>query len=105
MSITARSSNLVIYPIANKAKDSDKIYYSTEIMEPRSYNIEFSPDGGKNPKQMQALFEKCAEDGIEVDITYILKNTKWGQVFVVYDLEPKQAKPTPQTPKPAGVSQ
>lgn len=57
-------------------------------MEPKSYNIEFSPDGGHNPKQLQAVFEKCAQDGIEVDINYMLKNGRFGQVFVVFDLKP-----------------
>lgn len=90
MSVSVRTSNTTIYPIANKSKDGDRVYCSTEIMEPKSYNIEFSPDGGQNPRQMQAVFEKCAEDGVEVDITYSLKNGRFGQVFVVYELMPKK---------------
>lgn len=101
MSVSVRTSNTTIYPIANKAKDGKRVYCSTEIMEPKSYNIEFSPDGGNNPVQMQAVFEACANDGIEVDITYSLKNGRFGQVFVVYDLKPKNVKPVQQAPKPA----
>lgn len=92
MSVSVRTSNTTIYPIANKSKDGDKTYCSTEIMEPKSYNIEFSPDGGNNPKQMQAVFEQCAKDGIELEINYSLKNGRFGQVFVVYDLKPVRAK-------------
>lgn len=88
MSVSVRTSTTTIYPIAHKSKDGDRVYCSTEIMEPKNYNIEFSPDGGKNPRHLQAAFEKYANDGIEVDITYSLKNGRFGQVFVVYDLKP-----------------
>ena len=88
MSVSVRTSNTTIYPIANKSKDGDRVYCSTEIMEPKSYNIEFSPDGGHNPKHLQAVFEQCAFDGVEVEINYTLKNGRFGQVFVVYDLKP-----------------
>lgn len=90
MSVSVRTSNTTIYPIANKSKD--KVYCSTEIMEPKQYNIEFSPDGGNNPKQMQAVFENCASQGVEVEINYSLKNGRFGQVFVVYDLKPVNKK-------------
>lgn len=88
MSVSVRTSNTNIYPMTSKSKDGEKTYYKTEIMEPKEYNIEFSPDGGNNPKQMQAVFEQCAIDGVEVDINYSLKNGRFGQVFVVYDLKP-----------------
>lgn len=83
---------LSLNPIANKSKDGEKVYCSTEIMEPKQYNIEFSPDGGNNPKQMQAVFEHCASQGVEVEINYSLKNGRFGQAFVVYDVKPKDKK-------------
>lgn len=89
MSVSVRTSTTTIYPIAHPSKDGSRVYCSTEIMEPKSYNIEFSPDGGKNPKQMQEVFERCAADGVEVEINYALKNGRFGQVFVVFDLKPK----------------
>lgn len=93
MSVSVRTSNTTIYPMANKSKDGDKFYYKTELMEPKEYNIEFSPDGGNNPKQMQAVFEQCAAQGAEVDINYSLKVDRWGkQSFVVYDIKPKPTK-------------
>ncbi|RKW41966.1 MAG: hypothetical protein D8B60_05560 [Moraxella sp.] len=88
MSVSLRTSSLLIYPMVSLGKDDTK-YYKTEITEPKEYNIEFSPDGGNNPKQMQAIFEKCAQDGVEVDIVYVLKNGRFGQSFVVYDIKPK----------------
>lgn len=92
MSVSVRTSNTTIYPVAHPSKDGDRMYYSTEIMEPKNYNIEFSPDGGNNPKQMQAVFEQCANEGVEVDINYSLKNGRFGQVFVVYDIKPIKPK-------------
>lgn len=92
MSVSVRTSNTTIYPITAKSKDGERTYYQTEIMEPKQYNIEFSPDGGNNPKQMQAVFEVCANDGVEVDINYSLKNGRFGQSFVVYDIKPVTTK-------------
>lgn len=92
MNVSVRTSNTTIYPVVGKSKDGTKTYCSTEIMEPKQYNIEFSPDGGNNPKQMESIFEQCANQGIEVEINYSLKNGHWGQVFVVYELKPKDKK-------------
>lgn len=93
MTVSARTSNTTIYPMTSKSKDGERTYYQTEIMEPKQYSIEFSPDGGNSPKQMQAVFETCAKDGVEVDINYSLKNGRFGQVFVVYDLKPVKSAP------------
>ena len=37
---------------------------------------------------MQAVFEQCADDGNEVNITYSTKKGRFGEVFVVYDIKP-----------------
>lgn len=92
MSVSVRTSNITIYPVAKKSKDGTKTYCSTEIMEPKEYIVEFSPDGGNNPKQMQAVFEQCANQGVDVEIHYTTKEGRWGSVFVVYDLKPKDKK-------------
>lgn len=92
VSVRTRTSNLTIYPTVSHSQDGKRTYYKTEIIEPKEYAIEFSPDGGNNPKQMQAIYEQCANDGVEVDINYSLKNGRFGQIFVVYDIKPVSTK-------------
>ena len=91
MSVSVRTSSTTIYPKFYES-DKGKRYHSTELMEPVNYNIEFSPDGGNNPAQMQAIFENCADNGLEVVIDYSLKNGRFGQVFVVYAVKPLPKK-------------
>lgn len=86
MSVSMRTASMSVYPQVYR-KD-DRVFCSTEITEPKSYNVEFSPDGGNNPKQMQAVYEQCADSGQEVEITYTMKNGRFGQSFVVYAVTP-----------------
>lgn len=87
MAINVRTAKSTIYPKVSEGKNGKK-YFSTEIMEPVTYDIEFSPEGGNNPKQMEAVFEQCSNDGIELDIEYSLKNGRFGQSYVIYDVKP-----------------
>ena len=75
-----------IYPQVYRKED--KVYCSTELSQPVTFNCEFSPDGGHNPKQLQAFFEQCADNGQEVEIVYNTKKGRFGEVFVIYDLKP-----------------
>ena len=86
MSVSMRTASMAIYPQVYRKED--KVYCSTELSQPVTFNCEFSPDGGNNPKQMQAVFEQCADDGNEVDITYSTKKGRFGEVFVIYDIKP-----------------
>ncbi len=86
MSVSMRTANMSIYPQVYR-KDN-KVYCSTELSQPVTFNCEFSPDGGHNPKHLQTLFEQCADNGQEVDIVYNTKKGRFGEVFVIYDLKP-----------------
>lgn len=90
--ISLRTSTTIIAPQTAQSKDGSRTYYQTEVMEPKQYAIEFSADGGQNVKQMQAIFEQCAHDGTDLEIKYMIKNGRFGMVFVVYDLKPVKAK-------------
>lgn len=86
MSVSMRTANMSIYPQVYR-KD-DRVYCSTELSQPVTFNCEFSPDGGHNPKHLQTLFEQCADNGQEVEIVYNTKKGRFGEVFVIYDLKP-----------------
>lgn len=94
--INVRTADMVISPIVSESS-SGKKYHSTDVMEPVSYNVEFSGEGGHEPKQLQALYEKCAEDGVDVEIKFSQKKGRFGQVFVIYDIKPLKQ---PQATKP-----
>lgn len=90
--ISLRTSTTIIAPQTAQSKDGSRTYYQTEVMEPKQYTVEFSPDGGQNVKQMQAVFEQCATDGIDLEIKYMIKNGRFGLVYVVFDLKPMKPK-------------
>lgn len=96
MSISVRTASMTINPIANEASNG-RVYFSTDIMEPVNYNVEFSSEGGNNPKHLESAFKKAYEDGEAVEISYSQKKGRFGTSFVVYDLKP--AKPVISAPQ------
>ena len=98
MSIQTRTATQTTYPRSNESSNG-RTYRTVDVQELVSYNIEFSPDAGKNPKHLEVLFDKCANDGIEVDLITAqgLKTDRYNnKSFVVYDVIPKSVN----TPKP-----
>lgn len=87
MSISIRTASMTITPNVNEASNG-RTYFSTDVMEPVNYNVEFSPEGGNNPKHLEAAFKKASEDGEAVDITFSQKKGRFGTSFVVYDVKP-----------------
>lgn len=97
MSISLRTASMVISPHVNESSNG-KTYFSTDVMEPVNYTVEFSADGGNNPKQLELLFKDAYENGEAVDISYIQKKGRFGTSFVVFDIKP--IKPLNTAPKP-----
>ena len=87
MSISIRTASMTITPTVNESSNG-RTYFSTDVMEPVNYNVEFSPEGGHNPKHLEAVFKKAHEDGDAVDITFSQKKGRFGTSFVVYDVKP-----------------
>ena len=87
MSIQLRTATMTIAPRVNEGSNG-KVYFSTDVMEPVNYNVEFSGDGGHNPKHLEQFYKKAYDDGQSVDIIYTQKKTRFGSSFVVYDIKP-----------------
>lgn len=87
MSISIRTASMTITPTVNESSNG-RTYFSTDVMEPVNYNVEFSPEGGHNPKHLESVFKKAHEDGEAVDITFSQKKGRFGTSFVVYDVKP-----------------
>lgn len=94
MSIQLRTSTVSVYPMSNTSNNG-VTYRSANVLEPVSYNMEFSSDGGKNPKQLEALYDKCAEDGLEVELVIAqgVKKGRYNSAFVVFDVKPLVSTP------------
>ena len=60
MSIQVRTASMAILPQSNESANG-RVYRSTEVMEPVSYNVEFSDEGGTPAPQLEALFDQCAK--------------------------------------------
>lgn len=87
MSIQVRTASMVITPNVNEAANG-KTYFSTDVMEPVNYNVEFSSEGGNNPKHLELAYKKAHDDGEAVDITFSQKKGRFGTSFVIYDVKP-----------------
>lgn len=87
MSIQVRTASMVITPNVNEAANG-KTYFSTDVMEPVNYNVEFSDGGGNNPKHLELAYKKAYDDGEAVDINYSQKKGRFGTSFVIYDVKP-----------------
>lgn len=97
MSIQIRTASMAITPVVNESANG-KTYFSTDVMEPVNYAVEFSSEGGHNPKHLEQLYRQAADDGENIDITFSQKKTRWGTAFVIYDI--KLVKPLiSNTPK------
>lgn len=95
MTIQTRTATQTTYPRSNESANG-RVYRSVDVQELVSYNIEFSPDGGKSPKQLEALFDQFSDDGVEVDLITAqgLKTDRFNnKSFVVYDVIPKKSIP------------
>lgn len=95
--INVRTADMVITPNVTESSNGRK-YYSTDVMEPVNYNVEFSGEGGQNPKHLEALYEKYAEEGTDIEIKFSQKKGRFGQVFVIYDVKPVKQSQTSSKP-------
>tara|TARA_B100000809_G_C15062216_1_gene502784 strand:+ start:664 stop:951 length:288 start_codon:yes stop_codon:yes gene_type:complete len=86
MSIQVRTASMLINPIVNESANG-RTYYSTDVMEPVNYNVEFSNGGGNNPKHLEQAFRQAHENGEPIDITFSQKNGRFGTTFVIYDIK------------------
>lgn len=87
MSIQVRTASMTVTPNVNESANG-KTYFSTDVMEPVNYNVEFSAEGGHNPKHLETLYKKAHEDGEAIDITFSQKKGRFGTSFVIYDIKP-----------------
>lgn len=95
MTVSMSTSSMTIYPESREGKNGQN-YHSTQVSAPVTHRVSFSPDGGNNPKQMQAAFELAADNGQFLDIIYSSKSGYQGAIdFVIYDLKPKTSTPKP----------
>jgi hypothetical protein len=91
MSIQVRTASMTITPTVNDSANG-KTYYSTDVMEPVNYNVEFSSEGGHKTKHLEERYRQAADDGEALDIVFSQKKGRFGTSFVIYDIKP--AKPT-----------
>lgn len=98
MSIQIRTASMAIFPVVNESSNG-KVYFSTDVMEPVNYSIEFSNEGGHNPKHLEELFRKAHDNGENIEIVFSQKKGRFGTSFVVYDIKPSKplAQPTQPT--------
>lgn len=97
MSIQVRTATMTVTPKVNESSNG-KTYFSTDVMEPVNYNVEFSGEGGHNPKHLEALYKKADEEGEALDITFIQKKGRFGTTLVIFDMKPfKPFTPMPKT--------
>ena len=87
MSIQVRTADMIIMPSSNESSNG-RVYRTTDVMEPVSYNVEFSDEGGIPAPQLEALFDEFAKKRESVEIKFSQKKGRFGQVFVVYDIKP-----------------
>ena len=92
MSINVRTASMPIRPKAY-TNDKGRTYCSADVIEPVSYDIEFSPEAGNDPKQLEALFIDAAEKGEEIEINFSQKKGRFGTAFVVYDIKAQKGAP------------
>lgn len=81
-----RLPTMTILPTSYEGKNGKG--FNATIFEPVSYNIRFAKDGLMPAEQMQAVFDKCAEDCIEVEIQFKQGQTKFGAYFEIYSVKP-----------------
>ena len=95
MTVSMTTSSMTIYPEFRQGKNGQN-YHSTQVPAPVNHRISFSPNGGNNPKQMQAAYELAADNGQFLDITYSTTSGYQGAIdIVIYDLKPKTSTPKP----------
>ena len=87
MSIQVRTADMIIMPSSNESSNG-RVYRSTDVMEPVTYNVEFSDEGGIPAPQLEALFDDYAKKRQSVEIKFSQKKGRFGQVFVIYDVKP-----------------
>lgn len=95
MSIQLRTATMPITPIVNESSNG-KTYFSTDVMEPVNYNVEFSAEAGNNPKHLEQAFKQAHENGESIDITFSQKKGRFGTTFIIYDI--KAQKPVVSKP-------
>lgn len=92
MSIQVRTASMAITPVVNDSANG-KTYFSTDVMEPVNYNVEFSSEGGHNTKHLEELYRQAADNGETLDITFSQKKGRFGTSFVIYDIKPVKQMP------------
>ena len=90
MSIQVRTASMAITPVVNDSANG-KTYFSTDVMEPVNYNVEFSSEGGHKTKHLEELYRQAADNGESVDIVFSQKKGRFGTSFVIYDIKPVKA--------------
>ena len=90
MSIQVRTASMAITPVVNDSANG-KTYFSTDVMEPVSYKVAFSSEGGHKPQYLEELYRQAADNGESLDITFSQKQGRFGAEFVVYDIKPVKA--------------
>lgn len=96
MSVSMRTAKMIVIPKYYE-KDGKK-RFSADIVEPVTYPMNLSPEGGNPIPQLEAVLAHCADNYEPVEISYVVGKDNWGkQSLTIYDVVPekKTAIPAP----------
>lgn len=95
MSVSMRTAKMTVIPKYYE-KDGKK-RFRADIIEPVTYPINLSPEGGNPIPQLEAVLSQCADDYTPVEITYVMGKDNWGkQTITLFDVVPEKKATAPK---------
>lgn len=95
MSVSMRTAKLTIIPKYYEDK-TGRNRFSADVVEPVTYPVNLSPEGGIPVPQLEAVLKNCADNFEPVEITYVMGKDNWGkQSLTVFAVEPDKKPSAP----------
>ena len=95
MSVSMRTSKMTIIPKYYEDKNGKK-RFSADVVEPVTYPINLSPEGGVPIPQLEAVLSNCADNYEPVEISFVIGKDNWGkQSITLFDALPEKKATVP----------
>lgn len=95
MSVSMRTSKMTIIPKYYEDKNGKK-RFSADVVEPVTYPINLSPEGGVPIPQLKAVLLNCADNYEPVEISFVIGKDNWGkQSITLFDALPEKKTTVP----------
>lgn len=90
MSISMRTAKMVVTPKYYEDKNGKK-KFQADIVEPVTYPLNLSPEGGVPIPQLESLLAQCADNYESVEIEYVVGKDSWGkQTLTLFNAVPEK---------------